>query len=513
MTNTKSKMVRCVLATLALAALALSAQQLGSGIPLSITNITLSSGNVNLLWAPPLGKSVSDLYLEESTNLQTWTEVLAAKNIDGITVSAAEPRKFFRLYAKDAPAVVAVTNIAGIAATKATATPMTMNGTVEPSDATVSGPVVWSVKTPGGTGASFSGNVLSTTAQGWVTVTATIADGVASGTAYTQDFTLFVSASGAAFVPVTDITGVASAATATVPLTLSGTVAPSTATYQTIVWTVQSAGTTGASISGGNTLNTTAAGTVTILATITNGLGNGSNYTKTFTITVTSGVIDPNDPNFTSQFCVVAYADASGNVDFNISSSAGKKYALISTKQILKGDGSSMLAQNYGGTSATACAGQIGIYIASSFGYDSGANMDTYGKSLLAINKIISDWFTGTAGLVTEFCPQFIKDAAVKVSFPSGEYVVDGTANNTGVSTPDPISGTLRAFALSAAEANQWTTRTSFPTASGGQWLRSGSIVNAAAWAMTSNSILNSTVPRGNASGAGIRPALWVKIQ
>jgi hypothetical protein len=98
------------------------------------------------------------------------------------------------------------------------------------------------------------------------------------------------STQGTTFVAVTNITGVPTAATATLPLTLTGTVVPSNATNQTIVWTVSNAGTTGATISG-NTLNTTNSGTATVLATIVNGLTPTSNYTQTFTITVTKATL------------------------------------------------------------------------------------------------------------------------------------------------------------------------------------------------------------------------------
>jgi hypothetical protein len=53
---------------------------------------------------------------------------------------------------------------------------------------------VWSVKTAGTTGASISGSTLSTTSMGTVEVTATIANGTAAGTDYTQDFSITITA-------------------------------------------------------------------------------------------------------------------------------------------------------------------------------------------------------------------------------------------------------------------------------------------------------------------------------
>ena len=87
------------------------------------------------------------------------------------------------------------------------------------------------------------------------------------------------------FYPVTSITNVPTGVAVNTPLALTGTVNPSNATNKTITWSVVSSTPPGASITGG-TLTTTGAGTVTVRATITNGLGGGSDYTTTFTITV-----------------------------------------------------------------------------------------------------------------------------------------------------------------------------------------------------------------------------------
>ncbi|GHV90863.1 hypothetical protein AGMMS50268_13660 [Spirochaetia bacterium] len=176
------------------------------------------------------------------------------------------------------PPFVAVTNISGVPTLAYANTGLTLGGTVDPVNAT-NQTIDWSVTNAGTTGATISGSTFNATAGGTVTVTATIVDGTAVGTAYTQDFTIDV------MVPVTGITGVPSAATAGTPLALTGTVAPANATNQTIVWSVTNAGTTGATISG-STFNATAGGTVTVRATIANGTAVGIAYTQDFTITV-----------------------------------------------------------------------------------------------------------------------------------------------------------------------------------------------------------------------------------
>ena len=176
---------------------------------------------------------------------------------------------------------VAVTSITGVPNTATAGTPLTLAGTVNPSNAT-NKTLTWSIVSAGTTGATINGSTLNTTAAGAVTVRATINDGKAIGSNYTQDFSITVSA---AHVSVTSITGVPTTATAGTSLALTGTVNPSNATNKAITWSVVSSGTTGATING-NTLNATAAGTVTIRATITNGKAIGSNYTQDFTITV-----------------------------------------------------------------------------------------------------------------------------------------------------------------------------------------------------------------------------------
>jgi alpha-L-arabinofuranosidase len=54
--------------------------------------------------------------------------------------------------------------------------------------------MVWNVKSAGTTGAAISGSSFNATAAGTATVTATIANGSAVGTAYTKDFTITVKA-------------------------------------------------------------------------------------------------------------------------------------------------------------------------------------------------------------------------------------------------------------------------------------------------------------------------------
>jgi formylglycine-generating enzyme required for sulfatase activity len=187
-------------------------------------------------------------------------------------------------------AFVAVSNITGVPTVGTAGENLTLNGTVTPTNAT-SQTIVWSVKTPGGTGAGISGNSLSTTGAGTVVVTATIANGLAAGTDYTQDFNILINA---IFVAVTGITGVPTSGTVGTPIPLSGTVAPTNAN-QTIVWSIKTDGGTGTSISE-DILSAANAGTVLVTATIANGTAAGTDYTQDFSITINSSPVQMTRP-------------------------------------------------------------------------------------------------------------------------------------------------------------------------------------------------------------------------
>ncbi|MDR1174546.1 MAG: hypothetical protein LBK83_03620, partial [Treponema sp.] len=69
------------------------------------------------------------------------------------------------------PEFVAVTGITGVPTSGTAGVSIDLTGTVAPANATNQA-IVWSVKTDGGTGASISGNSLSTTSAGTVALTA-----------------------------------------------------------------------------------------------------------------------------------------------------------------------------------------------------------------------------------------------------------------------------------------------------------------------------------------------------
>jgi len=90
---------------------------------------------------------------------------------------------------------VPATNITGVPSSATAGTPLTLTGTVVPSDATYKS-IKWEVNNAGATGAVISGNTLSTTSAGTVVVTASITDGVSPGVNLTKNFTISVKAAG-----------------------------------------------------------------------------------------------------------------------------------------------------------------------------------------------------------------------------------------------------------------------------------------------------------------------------
>jgi endo-1,4-beta-xylanase len=172
---------------------------------------------------------------------------------------------------------VAVNSISDVITTGEIGT-LTLSGMVNPNNAT-NKTIIWTMKSPGTTGAVISGNTLTTTAVGTVTVTAIIINGLAANSNYTQDFNITIP-----FVPVDSITeGPPTTGKVGTALALTGTVNPANATNKTIVWTV--VGTDIATISG-DMLTATGIGAVTVTATIVNGLTESSNYTQFFHITI-----------------------------------------------------------------------------------------------------------------------------------------------------------------------------------------------------------------------------------
>ncbi|GHU94729.1 hypothetical protein FACS189479_07780 [Spirochaetia bacterium] len=185
-------------------------------------------------------------------------------------------------------AFVPVTNITNVPLTGAAGTAVDLSTAVVNPDNATNKTIVWSVKTPSAGITTITGNGFTPTGSGTVTVTATIVDGTAVGTNYTQDFEITVTSS---FVPVANITGVPTTGAAGAKVNLgTAVVNPSDATNQTIVWSVKTPG-AGINTITGDSFIPTEAGTITMTAAITNGLAVGTPYTQDFVVTVTSSFV------------------------------------------------------------------------------------------------------------------------------------------------------------------------------------------------------------------------------
>jgi endo-1,4-beta-xylanase len=91
----------------------------------------------------------------------------------------------------DYPAFIAVTNISGVPKTAIAGTDLVLKGAIDPSDAT-SKTIVWSIGSVNTCGAVIETGVLKINTAGTVTITATVVNGAAENTDYTQDFTITV---------------------------------------------------------------------------------------------------------------------------------------------------------------------------------------------------------------------------------------------------------------------------------------------------------------------------------
>ena len=225
------------------------------------------------LWIAVAGTEITDLAPGDYEVRLMETEFHFAGLSATVTIAAG------------APAFIAVSDIANVPVAGAINVALTLPTAVLPGNATNS-TVVWSLKNAAGDVATdkitLTGNTLTVTEAGQVTVTATIANGTAVGTPFTKDYVIVF---GTSFIAADDISMVSAATVvAGTALTLAGTVTPAAATDKAIVWTVSSAGTTGATIVG-NVLQTTAAGTVVVTATVANG---GTPLVRTFNIAVTA---------------------------------------------------------------------------------------------------------------------------------------------------------------------------------------------------------------------------------
>ena len=177
-----------------------------------------------------------------------------------------------------------------------------LSGTVMPEDATEK-KIDWSIKSDGGTYSELEGNVLTANAEGTVTVTATIKDGLGEGIDFTEHFDIVISL--VSPFAVREILGIPSS----LPIgdftaALKGEIVPTNTSYKNIDWSVIDADGTGAYFYGNvltvnskvidpiNNIRAAATGgTVTVRATIKDGLLDEGDFIQDFKIAITRGVV------------------------------------------------------------------------------------------------------------------------------------------------------------------------------------------------------------------------------
>jgi len=123
---------------------------------------------------------------------------------DGVTTYGAPGSLWYGLIVTNTQTpIVPVVSISGVPLTGVPGVPLQLTGTVNPANATGK-EIVWSIVNAGTTGASIpsGSNTLNSTAAGTVRVRATIANGIALGTPYIEEFNIILTA--VTFLPSPD---------------------------------------------------------------------------------------------------------------------------------------------------------------------------------------------------------------------------------------------------------------------------------------------------------------------
>jgi hypothetical protein len=153
----------------------------------------------NVVWKRNFGGHSADIYYSV-TAISDGIVAVGCSYVNGSGDWAGVPGNgdldaFIVKYGVKYEDFVPVTDITDVPTTVTVNIPLTLTGTIEPSNATNQN-IVWSIKDAGTTKASIIGNTFNATAAGTAEITAIITDGIAIGTPYTQDFSIDVSTIG-----------------------------------------------------------------------------------------------------------------------------------------------------------------------------------------------------------------------------------------------------------------------------------------------------------------------------
>jgi hypothetical protein len=157
----------------------------GTALALTSTVEPSNATNKTIVWSVVSGSaSVSGSTLNPTG---AGTVTVRATITNG-TAQGTNYTKDFNITVNSSSSFVAVTNITEVPTAATVGTALSLTGTVEPAAAT-NKTIIWSVVSGS---ASVSGSTLNPTGAGTVTVRATITNGTAQGTNYTQNFTITV---------------------------------------------------------------------------------------------------------------------------------------------------------------------------------------------------------------------------------------------------------------------------------------------------------------------------------
>ena len=146
--------------------------------------------NGNVIWKKNFGGSVRDQYnsvavspggwivavgYSSAFNSGDWVGIAGKGGVDAIVVKYNT--------------ILPVTGIVGVPLRATLGVPLTLTGTVVPSNASVQ-TIAWSVKDAGTTFATIDGNTLTTKGTGTVVVTATISNGLGPGKDFKKDYVI-----------------------------------------------------------------------------------------------------------------------------------------------------------------------------------------------------------------------------------------------------------------------------------------------------------------------------------
>jgi M6 family metalloprotease-like protein len=163
---------------------------MGDSLPLSGTVLPFNAANKSIIWgvkeAGATGASIDGNVLHTTA---PGIAVITATVADGTAPGTPFSKDF--TVTVEAP-FISVTDITDVPGQAMPHTPLTLSGTVLPLNATKQD-IIWSVKDAGSTGATIAGGVLTATATGTVTITATVEGGqpgkvkIAAGGSHTAD--------------------------------------------------------------------------------------------------------------------------------------------------------------------------------------------------------------------------------------------------------------------------------------------------------------------------------------